>query len=111
MKYKTPINIEHFGVKGQKWGVQKNKNDSQEPSSVKERVRSLSDQELASAVRRLSLEKKALRLLKEEKESDKSTIKKGLVVITNILANSGKQVATQFVTRQLTNILLQNDNK
>lgn len=102
--------IEHYGVKGMKWGKRKNRQtepnhaDSQHVTDIHMRVKSqktlrpISNKELQDAITRMNLEQQYSRL---SGGNDRTRVQKGRVLIGKILADSGKQVVTQTVTSQL----------
>jgi len=102
--------IEHYGVKGMKWGKRKSRQteashpDSQHVTDIHMRVkaqkttRPLSNKELQDAITRMNLEQQYSRL---SGGNDRTRVQKGRVLIGKILADSGKQVVTQTVTGQL----------
>lgn len=56
----------HYGIKGQKWGVRRfQRKDGSLTSAGKKRARDMSDEELSSSVKRMTLEKTYSKLSKE----------------------------------------------
>lgn len=102
--------LEHYGVKGMKWGKRKSRQtepnhpDSQHVTDIHMRVkaqkttRPISNKELQDAITRMNLEQQYSRL---SGGNDRTRVQKGRVLISKILADSGKQVVTQTVTGQL----------
>jgi 2'-5' RNA ligase len=102
--------LEHYGVKGMKWGKRKTRQtepshpDSQHVTNIHMRVKSqkttrpLSNKELQDAITRMNLEQQYSRL---SGGIDRTRVQKGRVLITKILADSGKQVVSQTVSGQL----------
>lgn len=96
--------IEHFGVKGMKWGVRRSQKQldrasgratnkkikSERRQTVKNR-RTLSDDEINKVVTRLQQEKKLKSLVAED-------TRPGRTVTQAILSNSGKTIAGAVVT-------------
>lgn len=76
--------IEHYGVKGMKWG--KRKSSSKEKTTYKKAPRTLSDADLKKRIARLENEKRY-------NELNKKHISAGRAATTEILATSGKQIA------------------
>ena len=96
---------EHYGVKGQRWGFRKATTRGGTPPSKrkakpdkgeekeapkKKTVKGLSDSELNERIRRLQAEKQYSQLTAPEKSKN---------VVADILANSGKQIASQVITQ------------
>lgn len=75
--------LAHYGVLGMKWGVRRGRNAS---------VKSLSNEQLSSAVRRLELEKRYSQLTSKEKSSAAKWTK-------NVLIASSTAVATKYTTK------------
>lgn len=96
MTRKTEEFIEHFGVKGMKWGV-RNKPSKREAAIRNQRAnaaarrRQLSDGDLKNFIERLSDEKKLKTLVDEDLTPAKAATKK-------ILSASGQKVAAGVVT-------------
>lgn len=88
--------LEHFGVKGMKWGVRKKRSAkdervrSQRAKTVEKR-RTLSDDDLKKYIERLSNEKK----LKDLIEAD---ISPGKRFVNSVLSDSGSRVTRTVVT-------------
>lgn len=91
----------HYGIKGQKWGVRRFQNaDGSYTSEGKRRaqqenksgVRSMSDEDLAKAVRRLSMEKSYKELTKQPKQQTKLESTKKAVDATSELVNRAKKM-------------------
>lgn len=102
--------VEHYGVKGMRWGVRRSgksgsvgtkKNIRKEANQAKKnrkekmkRRRSLSLEDLKKEIYRLELEKR----LKDLSSSD---ISPGKTAVKEILSRSGKQALTQSLTKLL----------
>ena len=86
--------LEHYGVKGQKWGVRKKRGRSAESKSVaglrKKTARQLSNKQLKKVNERLALET-------QYKSINKSRASKGKSVVGNILAGAGKTIVTSLL--------------
>lgn len=101
----------HHGVKGMKWGVRKSRPSSgkkrrkgpiqininvgrkaKKTKSSKESIKGLTDQELLARVNRLNLEKRYRDLSAPQKSAGKE-------FVSNILKESGKEVAKKYVTK------------
>ena len=94
-RYRTPSELYHHGVKGQRWGVRRyqNKDGSLTPSGKKrykqsysDEAKSLSDDELRSRVNRMSLEKRYMDANSGGKSSTSKTVKN----ISSAGSNAGK---------------------
>ncbi len=79
--------LEHYGTKGMKWGIRKDRKSGKGKSS-KETAKTLTDKELTKRINRLNMEKQYASLVKES-----SSVSKGRGVVTEILATAGKQKA------------------
>lgn len=86
--------IEHYGVKGQKWGVRKSAGqissarNKRKTSNPKSKARSMSDAELKSKVERLRLEKEYVTITKTLDNSSP---------VKSLLAKHGGQAASVAV--------------
>lgn len=87
--------LDHHGVKGQKWGVRKRRNESARAKAFgggsktrfkDAKVKTLSEDEINKRIKRLELEKKY-------SELNKSQVKAGKDYASGILSNSGKAAA------------------
>ena len=100
--------LEHFGVKGMRWGVRRSRAELDEPSPEAAKARSsreivkknrgstdpLSNAELDQLIKRLQLEQQYRRL----DEPNNAVFKReGKKFISDILKNAGKQQATALV--------------
>lgn len=93
--------LEHFGVRGMKWGVTRNRIDSssedaQNATAAKLKVRksgtkALSNKELQALVTRMNLEQQFNRLNSPSKGTQAAKF------VADILLTVGKQEATKFV--------------
>ena len=98
--------LQHWGIKGMKWGVRRyqNKDGSLTPagkkrysdsSSSKTDLSSLSDEEIRRKINRLQLEKQYRDLMKPVEQKKRNA---GKEFVQDVLRNSGKNIATQLVT-------------
>lgn len=104
MEIKNEKYLEHYGVKGMKWGVirDRNRKGSSSPTGSKKKNRSkknrstssassMSDAELDSRINRLAKEQQLKRLTTKDKSQARQ-------VAEGVLRNSGSQVLTKVVT-------------
>ncbi len=87
--------LEHYGVKGQRWGVRKKRSAAEVSTrqSRKELVegrRNISDGDLKTYIERLNNEKKLKSLVEEDISPGKSAVKK-------IMTDSGQKVARSVI--------------
>ena len=103
----SDIYLEHFGIKGMKWGIRRyqNKDGSLTPAGKRrysKPVSEMSDQELRAAINRLQMEKQYDKLTETQ-------VNKGRKIVSNILLNTATQTASnyisKFLTRQLNDLL------
>lgn len=93
--------LEHYGTKGMKWGVRKDRGGSSGSKTSSRPASKMSDSELKKRVNRLNLEKQYSDLRRQESARNQTSIQKGADIVGSILLSSGKQVATTLVTRKL----------
>lgn len=97
--------IQHFGVKGMKWGIRK---DSK-TGSGKENVSDISDNALRERVKRMELEKRYKTLVEEKRLEERGPIQKGADEAKNIVAKTAKQTiqqTTQNKTNEVINLVV-----
>jgi hypothetical protein len=85
--------LEHFGVKGQKWGVRKGKSSgsSTARTTFAKAPKHLSDAELGKRITRMQIEKQYNQLNRKD-------VSEGKKIVTDILAGTGRRVATTVLT-------------
>ena len=66
------------------------------PSDV---AKSLSDEELSSRIKRLEMEKKYVELMSQSDNNNRTTFGRGIGAVNKVLADSGKEVLKQAITR------------
>lgn len=96
----------HHGVKGQKWGVRRNRHksgkkrnkktkDAAHPSHVRaysKKAKSMSDAELRNAINRLQMERQYSTLTKREKSA-------GQKWVQSLLSESAKEVTKKYLVK------------
>lgn len=92
-----PDDILHFGVKGMRWGVRKDRGSGGRKSSAKT-AKTLTDKELKKRVARLNMEKQYVQL----SEGSKS---KGKKLVTNMIKTAGKQKMQSLVTKGVSDVV------
>lgn len=86
--------LKHFGVKGQKWGVRRNRSKS---SSSTQRTHfskapsKLSDAQLAKRIKRMETEKRF-------NELNRKDISEGRKFVNEVMKSTGRRVATTVLT-------------
>lgn len=93
----------HYGVKGMKWGVRKDRktSGSKRKRSKKEDISKLSDEELKKRTGRMELENRYMNAETNYKKLSNKRLHKGRTILLSILATSGTQIATQYVSKKL----------
>lgn len=82
--------LSHYGKKGMKWGVRKSSSSGQRTTFSKAPSK-LSDLELGKRIKRMETEKKYNQLNRKD-------VSEGKKIVTDILASSGRRVATTVLT-------------
>jgi hypothetical protein len=94
--------IEHYGVKGMKWGVITQKlGRKRGPSAVAKEAASLSDAELQKKVNRLNMEKQYVSLTNSKNKREQSSISKGQDYVAGLVAEN----ADRAVRRAAKNVV------
>lgn len=84
--------LEHFGVKGMKWGIRKDRKSGRGKGGTKP-GKSLTDTELKKRINRLNMEKQYSDLSKRQT----SSIEKGSKVVAGVIGSIGQQAITKAV--------------
>lgn len=79
--------LEHFGIKGMKWGVRRKPGSSKKKSAAAT-AKTLTNKELKKRVDRLNMEKRYSEL---SKESSRATMSNGKRIVTDVVENFGKE--------------------
>ena len=96
--------IQHFGVRGMKWGVRKRSSGGKKATKGKKgKVSDMSDDELKKKVGRLNMEKQYTQLTKNKR--DQSLVRKGAKVAGEIVGKSAKKSITTVTTKEFTRAL------
>ena len=82
--------LEHYGVKGMKWGKRKARPD-RTVTRFKKAPSKLTDKELESRIKRLEAERKYNSL-------NRRTVGQGERLVSEVLQSSGRKIATTVVT-------------
>jgi hypothetical protein len=89
--------LEHYGVKGQQWGVRRSASQlygagsSKGVTRFKEKPKHLTDQELQARIKRIETEKKY-------RDLNKRTVSTGEKIAVEIMTHSGKEIGKKVLT-------------
>lgn len=95
--------LKHYGVLGMHWGVRRNrptvtsgrkKSSNDDESEERKDVKSMSDDEIRTRIKRLELENQYKKLT----EMDAKQTSKGRAFVGRVLEKSGENIAVQFAT-------------
>lgn len=95
--------IAHFGVKGMKWGIRKDRRSGGGSKSKKTKVSDLSDDDLRKKVNRLNMEKQYKSL--KQSERDQKAVRRGAKFVGGILTKAAKRSLTDFTADQMAKAL------
>lgn len=95
--------IEHFGVRGMRWGVRKQRKADAKAAAERDRatqaIQGLSDKDLKAAVDRMNLESQFRRLNSEEANRSKTLGEKFIAEAGNLAANVARQQANNAANK------------
>ena len=89
--------LEHYGVKGMKWGIRKDRPSGKTKKSHRQIAKKLTNEELKKRVNRLNMEKQYAKLQEERERETMTTMQKGKKEVGVIVKSFGGHY-----TRQLT---------
>lgn len=89
--------LAHYGVKGMKWGVRKDKNPNSRKAKRAE-AKKLSNEELGDRLKRLRMEDEYVRLTAQT-----SKLEKGGKFVADLVTNTGKQILVSQVSKRANN--------
>ena len=99
--------LRHYGIKGMKWGVRRFQNEDgsyteagKRRAKQQQKAESMSDEELASRVKRLTMEKTYNKLSKESEPKSKLEKTKDVVDSASSLANRLKEADRKAISSQ-----------
>jgi hypothetical protein len=87
--------LEHFGTKGMKWGIRKDRKGSGK-KSAKQTAKTLTNKELKKRVDRMNMEKQYSSLAKKDAEASMS---KGQKIVNGVVADFGNRVVKDLTKR------------
>ena len=104
--------LEHYGIKGMKWGVRKRSSSSSRSSadSVAKKAAKLSDVELRARVNRLNMEKQYVKLIAEKNQKPPTAIDRGAKYVGNIVKNNA-DYAVRRGTKNVVKMVVDNYSK
>lgn len=94
--------LEHYGVKGQKWGVRRRSMPRGRSGSSKPRAQDLSDEDLRSAINRMNMEQQYSRLVSGRRRNSNTTGRL-LAAGAAFVASIGANVARTQIQNQANN--------
>jgi len=80
--------LEHFGVKGMKWGIRKDGKGSGK-KSAQQTAKTLTNKELKKRVDRMNMEKQYTTLVKK---SEAASVSKGQKIVNGVVSDYGSRV-------------------
>lgn len=92
--------LEHYGMKGMKWGIRKARKASK-TKSAKETAKTLTNKELKKRVDRLNMEKQYAELSNKRNET---TLSRGKAFTSKVLKTAGQQKIQQLTNAAVSNV-------
>ena len=104
--------LEHYGIKGMKWGIRKRSSSSNrsEGDSVAKKAAKLSDVELRARVNRLNMEKQYEKLVSEKNQKPPTAIDRGAKYVGKIVKNNA-DYAVRRGTKNVVKMVVDNYSK
>jgi len=108
------IVVVHYGTKGMKWGVRKDRAGSSSGGGREEAflkkvgktpgkssIKTISDEVLQKRVKRLNLEKQYIDLVAKEKVRNRTVMEKGARGVGKLLENTGKEILKSVISNKV----------
>lgn len=99
--------LTHYGIMGMRWGVRRSSSSSSGGSGKgtsdkpkKKIAKDMSDEDLASSVKRMNLEKQYTKLSKENKPTSQAERAKKVVDATSSLVNQAKNISSKPAAKE-----------
>lgn len=98
----------HYGVKGMKWGVRKQKGSGSSGGKTaipKSRAEVMSDAQLKAVNKRLNMEREYKRMMAERALEERSLLQKGIAQVGDSLQRAAKQQVDQYVQQRVSGLV------
>ena len=94
--------LEHYGVKGMKWGIRRKRKKTTHKSEKQARkaAKKMSDQELREKLNRLNMEQQYVRLTTGK--SSPGVVSKGKGFVVSVVSSAARKSAKNYVSREIT---------